>query len=427
MHLTVFRSGKGDCLILENSKRTARILVDGGMPEAYRSHVAPALGKLQSQDKKIDLVYLSHIDQDHIGGVLRMLDDEAAWRIHLFKKKKKVTAGNKKPGSPRPPEVRKIWHNAFHEQLQENAGAVEEALAASAPVLSGTDLMDMREAGLRQSELVTSVNEAIRVSRRIGKKQLGIPLNPEAKGKLMMWRKGQKPINVGGMRVTILGPTKEHLEKLREEWNDWLKTNQKALKAVRENAARDEKGLAASDLARLMAALSLRAEAFGNPKSVTPPNLASLTILVEEDGESILLTGDARGEQIIDGLRAAGRLASGAVFRVNVLKVQHHGSKNNIDPEFCNTVIATDYVFCGNGEQHGNPHPDVVELIAERRREVDPTNFRFWFNSSKGVEEKKAPAAHMAGIEKLVQRLAKKSKGRLKFKFLKSGSSMEIT
>jgi hypothetical protein len=110
-----------------------------------------------------------------------------------------------------------------------------------------------------------------------------------------------------------------------------------------------------------------------------------------------------------------------------VLKVQHHGSKNNIDPEFCDTVIATDYVFCGNGEQHGNPHPDVVELIAERRRKVDATNFRFWFNSSEAVEEKQAPAAHMAEIEKLVRRLARSSKGRLKFKFLKSGSSLAVT
>jgi hypothetical protein len=252
-------------------------------------------------------------------------------------------------------------------------------------------------------------------------------LNPEAKGKLMMRRKRQKPITVGGMRITILGPTEEHLEKLQEEWNKWLRGNQKALKLIWDKATRDEKSFAASDLSRLMLALSLRAEAFGNPKSVTPPNLASITLLVEEKGKSLLLTGDARGDQIIDGLRDAGRLAEGATFRVDVLKVQHHGSKNNIDPTFCDTVIATDYVFCGNGEHHGNPHPKVVELIAERRKSAAPTNFRFWFSSSASVEEKRAPAAHMAKIEKLVQRLAKSSKGRMKFQFLKSGSSMAIT
>jgi len=426
MHLTAFRSGKGDCLILENSKRSARILVDGGMPDAYRKHVAPALAELRKKEKKLDVVYVSHIDEDHIGGILAMLDAEVAWRVHKFQKDE-GNSKHKEPDAPRPVAAGKIWHNAFHEQLKKNAGAVEEAIAAAAPVLSRADLVEMREAGLEMSELVTSIHQAIQVSRRIGKRQLGIPLNPEAKGKLMMARKGQKPFNVGGMRVTVLGPTAKHLERLRKDWNTWLRDNEKALKEIREKAARGEKSFGTSDVRRLLRALSLPAEAFGDPSSVTPPNLASLTLLVEEGDESILLTGDARGDQMLDGLRDAGRLSNGATLQVNVLKVQHHGSKNNIDPEFCDTVIATDYVFCGNGEQHGNPHPDVVELIAERRRKVDATNFRFWFNSSEAVEEKQAPAAHMAEIEKLVRRLAKNSKGRLKFKFLKSGSSLAVT
>ena len=41
--------------------------------------------------------------------------------------------------------------------------------------------------------------------------------------------------------------------------------------------------------------------------------------------------------------------------------------------------------------------------------------------------KKQAAADHMAEIEKLVRRLAKSSKGRLKFQFLKSGSCMAIT
>ncbi|HZI65268.1 MAG TPA: MBL fold metallo-hydrolase [Thermoanaerobaculia bacterium] len=421
MHLTVFQSGKGDCLILENSKRSARILVDGGMPAAYREHVAPSVGKL----KKIDVVYVSHIDQDHIGGILKMLDDDVAWRVHKFQ----TDGGNskhKKPAVPRPPTPNKIWHNAFHEQLKKNAGAVEEALAAAAPVLNAADLVKMREAGLAVSELVASVREAIQVSRRIGKKQLGIPLNPEAKGKLMMARAGQKPFTVGGMKVTILGPTAKDLELLRKNWNKWLRDNEKALKTIREKAAKDEKSFGTSDVGRLLRAISLPAEAFGNPESVTPPNLASLTLLVEEGGSSILLTGDARGDQILAGLRAVGRLADGATFAVDVLKVPHHGSENNVDQAFCDTVIARDYVFCGNGE-HENPDPRVVDLIAKARLKSAPTSFKFWFSSSESVVDKQPASDHMAAIEKLVKRLAKSSKGRLKFQFLKSGSSMAVT
>ena len=68
MRLTAFQSDKGDCLLLTNTAGTARVLVDGGMPMSYDAHVAAAMGKLQIAKKALDIVYVSHIDQDHIGG-----------------------------------------------------------------------------------------------------------------------------------------------------------------------------------------------------------------------------------------------------------------------------------------------------------------------------------------------------------------------
>jgi beta-lactamase superfamily II metal-dependent hydrolase len=430
MHLTTFQSGKGDCLLLSNAANESRILIDGGMPAAFRQHVAPALGKLRQANKKIDLVYVSHIDQDHIGGVLAMLDHEVEWRVHLHQKKNGNPA-HKPPRVPRPPKVDAIWHNAFHEQISKNAGDVENALAAAAPVLAGADLASLREAAHEQSGLATSIREAIQVSRRIGPRQLGIPLNAPAKGKLMMLRHGQTLPPIGGMSVTVLGPTESHMRKLRTKWNEWLRENQKVLKAIRDSARADEQNMTSGDVNRLFLAMRLQAEMFGNPNSVTPPNLASLTLLVEESGpgasghRSILLTGDARGDQILDGLTATGRLAGGT-FEVDVLKVPHHGSENNIDSDFCDTVIARDYIFCGNGE-HENPDLQVIEMMARRRLAAAPGPFKFWFNSSAAVTEKAEAGVHMEEVEQLVKKLAKKSGGRMSFKLLKSGSAMVVS
>src|SRR5215210_1929433 len=108
MKLTVFQSDKGDCLLLTGDDGR-RMLVDGGMRPAYSEHVAPALGQLRDNGEKLDVVYVSHIDQDHISGVLQMMDDEVAWRIHDFQ----VSSGNthkKAPDVPRPPKVKDIWH-----------------------------------------------------------------------------------------------------------------------------------------------------------------------------------------------------------------------------------------------------------------------------------------------------------------------------
>jgi len=422
MRLTAFQSDKGDCLLLTNKARTRHILVDGGMSVSYNAHVASALGKLRTAKKTLDVVYVSHIDQDHIAGVLKLLDDEAAWRVHEFQKKQK-NPKTKPPSAPRPPKVREIWHNAFHEQLKKNAGPIEDALAAVAPVLAGSDLETIRDEARRQSDLVTSIAEAIQVSRRISPKQLNIKLNPRSKGRLMMLRKPQKPITVGDLRITIVGPTPGELKALRGEWNTWLRSTEgKArLKKLRDAARRDEERLGASEFDTLMASLRLEAESFGDPNEVTAPNLASLTLLVEDDASSLLLTGDARGDQIVEGLRAAGRL-NGGTAEVDVLKVPHHGSENNIDSDFVETVIARDYVFCGNGSS-GNPNTDVVEMMFRRRLAVSDKPFRFWFNSSEAVS---ARPEHMARVEKLVKKLVKKGQKSFSARFLTKGSSLRI-
>lgn len=427
MHLTAFRSGKGDCLLLTNTKDTARILVDGGMPAPFNEHVAPALARLRDERKKLDLVYISHIDEDHIGGVLRMLDAEVVWRVHEHQKKS-GNAKHKTPTVPRPPEIGAIWHNAFAEQFKGKAGEIEDALAVSAPMLTGASIQAIREEGVKRGSLVTSIRQAIQVSRRIGPKQLGIRLNAPAGGKLMMVRTGQKAISIGGMKITIVGPLGTHLEELREKWRKWAESQKgkDAISAIRAQARAEEERLGTSDFERLLLTIKLQAEAFGKPESVTPENLASLMLLVEEDGQSILLTGDARWDQLVKGLEKTGRLQPGQTLKVDVLKVPHHGSKNNIaDTDFLDRVAATDYVFCGNGE-HGNPHGEVVEEMFNHRLK-QPGKFRFWFNSSAAVEEEADLAEHMAAMERDVRGYAKRSKGRLTFKFLQNGSALRVT
>jgi hypothetical protein len=305
--------------------------------------------------------------------------------------------------------------------VTKNAGEIENALAAAAPILSGAEIPALRAAGQAQAGLATSIREAIGVSRRLSPNQLNIPLNPQAGGKLMMPRDGQKPITIGGMKITILGPTASHLKKLRNDWNTWLRENKEALAKVRTAAKRDEERLGASDLTGLLLMLRLQAESFGNPLSVTPPNLASLTLLVEEGSESVLLTGDARGDQIVDGLKETGHLTDGT-FAIDVLKVPHHGSENNIDSDFCDTVIARDYVFCGNGE-HENPDLRVVEMMARRRLAAKGAGkFRFWFNSKAGMSEKAAAIDHMTELEVLAKKLVKNSKGQMTVGFLSTSS-----
>jgi beta-lactamase superfamily II metal-dependent hydrolase len=454
MKLTVFQSDKGDCLLLEG-KAGGRMLIDGGMRASYTEHVAPALGKLRAKGEAIDVVYVSHIDQDHISGVLEMMDDEVEWRIHDFQIKQKNLT-HKPPASPRPPKVKHIWNNAFNDQLDKNVGDVSDMLAASAAILSGSEISEVKELASRQSELVTSISEAIRLSRRVSPEQLGIKLNHPAKGKLIMVRdKPGAPIKLGGMKIHVIGPFEEDLAELRKAWNAWLEKNKSKVKNIQASAAKDASMFSVREIDELIVpkleqARELeslienlpsaetparkRAKKLGVRKKVTTPNLASLMLYVEEGGKTLLLTGDGHHLDILKGLAHIRKLDATGSIHIDVLKVQHHASEHNLDLPFCQKVTADHYIFCGNGE-HGNPDLDVLKAIAASRfgkpgqisANAQAGNpFKFWFNSSRNMTARKEAKEHMTKIKKLVAKLEKQSGGQLSSQFIEAGPSVVV-
>ncbi|HEX7777910.1 MAG TPA: hypothetical protein VF424_01660, partial [Vicinamibacterales bacterium] len=95
-------------------------------------------------------------------------------------------------------------------------------------------------------------------------------------------------------------------------------------------------------------------------------NLSSLVVLAEFGEKRILLTGDARGDFILESLRQANLIKNGR-FTVDILKVPHHGSIHNVAKSFFETIIADHYVFSANGRD-GNPDPPTFDLLFGARK-----------------------------------------------------------
>jgi beta-lactamase superfamily II metal-dependent hydrolase len=455
MKLEIFQSDMGDCLLLEGADGRL-MLIDGGMSTSYRQHVAPRLAALEKEERVLDVVYVSHIDRDHISGVLQMLDDEVLWIAHEHQ----ITdnPGHKRPPRDRTPKIKNIWHNAFNVLVEDKEGELEEMLAASAAVLSGADdtvlsssedLARVRALASEYADLATGYEDAIRVSNRVGRNQLNIKLNAPAKKKLMMVRGTKpKPLKFGGMKIHIIGPTKEALDGLKKEWDEWLGKHKDKLDELREQAEKDADMLKAREAADVLRPKVRQAgelisllqdslsqaepDELGKPRTVTAPNVASLMLFVEEKGQTLLLTGDGRHEEITDGLKRIGKLKEGGGLHVNVLKVQHHGSKNNISHSFCRAVTADHYLFCGfNGGLHSNPRPEVIEAIAASRLSKDAAvrspnpeagnPFTFHFSGSVAVA-KGNDKDHMKKVEKVVKRLAGNSNNQMGYYFLEGSS-----
>jgi metal-dependent hydrolase (beta-lactamase superfamily II) len=74
--IEVLPADRGDSLWIEcrGAGRPWRLLFDGGMPETW-TQLRDRIGTLDPHHRIIDLAVVSHIDADHMGGMLPFLSD----------------------------------------------------------------------------------------------------------------------------------------------------------------------------------------------------------------------------------------------------------------------------------------------------------------------------------------------------------------
>jgi hypothetical protein len=145
---------------------------------------------------------------------------------------------------------------------------------------------------------------------------------------------------VAGLQLQIVGPQKAEIEALQKAFDEFIQA----------------KGLSAE---AVLAAYS----------DTSVPNLSSLACLVSMGGKKILLTGDARGDKVLAGLKQA-KLLKTAPLKVDILKVPHHGSDRNTDADFFERIRADHYVFSANGK-YGNPDRDTLQWVVDSRAKKD--------------------------------------------------------
>jgi beta-lactamase superfamily II metal-dependent hydrolase len=395
--LHAFHATDGDCLLLE-SDAGRRVLIDGGRAGSFKKCTQPVLDSLVAQHKALDLVVVSHIDADHISGIIPLLDAVSKWTSfeHRLATRQPGERAASKPKVPKPPEIKGIWHNSWRKQLgklADPAGNLSQAVASAVDIGFGDDRAEVPELAQSLANLATSMADGATLMNLIDSAAVPIPFNEPFDGMVML----RKPIHVekfGALKLSVLGPAQKHIDTLREEFKTVLDSLPEKLKAGRRSGGSNGLGealsldgipleTAAAASKELIHDLTAAAEIIdeANANKVTAPNRASIVLLAEERGRTCLLTGDAAEPEILDGLKAA-KLLGRDPFRCNVLKVQHHGAENNVSATFARQVLAEHYVLCGDGAS-GNPNPSVVRTIIETRLDVDPsTPFTLWFTTS---------------------------------------------
>ncbi len=346
--LDVIRARKGDCLMLhygtEADKRL--MLIDGGPKAVYERYLRPRIeqvkkvrGLSENEPLTVDVLMVSHVDDDHIQGILDLTSELIeSLPCQTFAK------------------VTEMWHNSFENIIggstqgltaRLNSHFCTASLSGELPDDATVEANDHPEVILWNLKALASIPQGARL--RSDAKRLEIGLNALVDGELIVAKQKSEPITTDGLTITVVGPTRHEIEELHKKHQAWLKQ-------LQEKRITPEEALAAYV-----------------DKSV--PNLSSIVMLIEAGPKStlekrILLTGDARGDKILEGLELAKLLKPGGKINVDILKVPHHGSSNNAGPDFFERIIAKHYVFSGDGE-HGNPERETLEMLWKARGDAD--------------------------------------------------------
>lgn len=323
--LNVIQAKYGDSMILEfgTSTNPMYILIDGGPRTIYEHHLKSELIKIRDGGGKLSLALLSHVDKDHAVGLLDLLTEIREQRANEEEETIIIDA---------------IWHNSFKKTVDREETIQPRLATLISNAGPGSQLMTATGLALN------GIAEGHQL--RLNALALDISLNPEFDNECISVDSAQDH-DFGNLELRVVGPTEENLEELRQEWIQWLDDYE-------ERVGEDPSLAEMAD------------------RSV--PNLSSIMLLAEADGKQVLLTGDGRGDHLLQGLQQADLLDQEGRLHVDLVKLPHHGSDRNATRDFFRRITADQYVISADG-RYGNPDLAtliwLVEAAREQNREIE--------------------------------------------------------
>ncbi len=190
----------------------------------------------------------------------------------------------------------------------------------------------------------------------------------------------------GGLKLTVLGPTPARLKKLRGEW---AKDAKKAFK--KGDLAEVSEGIESygpKTPPKLDTKLHLRklAEKDVDEKDDSPSNGASISLLLSYDGFNIVLGGDAWGDDLTKALLHVG---NGSPLAIDAFKLPHHCSKKNVSKELVEAVECPLWLISTDGNRYRHPDPVAIARILQYSAHDDahlafnaPSKYNGWWSNS---------------------------------------------
>jgi beta-lactamase superfamily II metal-dependent hydrolase len=307
----------GDCIWIEygNDDNLKKILIDGGTA-GTKKNIKALIDELPEEERVFELMVITHIDRDHIEGVLSLLEEN---ELNFT--------------------VKSFWFNGWHHLPENN---IAEPFGA----VQGERLT----AALLKHKLLWNTH--------FGGHAVVLPDD------------GSLPIFEldGGMQLTLLSPSKKNLEVLRVDWEEEVK---KAglepgfgLDIRTEPLGIEGFGVEIPDVEKLSK------EKFHEDTAAA--NGSSIAFLLDYGGKRALFAGDSYPSVI---LKSLDKLNEGKI-QVDLYKLSHHASAHNTSPELLEKVDTQQFVISTNGSIYH--HPAAVTMA--RLLKLKGSGSKLYFN-----------------------------------------------
>jgi hypothetical protein len=300
--LEVLPAGHGDCLWIEygDSASPRVVLIDGGARGTYKRALKP---KLAGLGREIELVVVTHVDGDHITGILDLVTDETI-DFH----------------------AKDIWFNGYRH-------LPDESPTTLGPV-QGEKLTDfLVKPRVRWNAAASGGVLAVSPNGDLPRMELD-----------------------GGLALTLLSPTLDGLAALKPKWE-----REVAKAGLDPNAPRGEEAVS-EEFTLLDAAPPDIAALAQSPftEDDSEANGSSIAVLLEFEQQRLLLAGDAHPHNLH---AAIGQLRGSSKFALSACKLSHHGSKGNVSRQLLETLDCKMYIFSTNGSHFQHPDREAVARV----------------------------------------------------------------
>jgi beta-lactamase superfamily II metal-dependent hydrolase len=301
----------GDSLWIEYGEADDlnRILIDGGPVTTYKA-LTERLVRVPGNERFFELIVLTHVDGDHVEGLVRMFADK-----------------------PLPFSVDKVMFNGWR-QMERSHGLL----------------------GALQGEFLS----ALLVNRAAS------AWDPDADPWVVL-KGGALPVVdlPGGMKLTLLSPDVPKLQAMAKAWKKDVVTaglQPGDLESAWDKLAQRKKFLPKKGLLGTTPDLDqLLKDQF--KVDAAKANGSSIAFLAEYGDKSAMFLGDSFPDVVAASLRRLLKARGKKKLKVGAVKVAHHGSKNNTSEELLALIESPVYLISTNGALFKHPDKACIARI----------------------------------------------------------------